>query len=87
MILKALLSTNDLSKLWLPTLGFKDGFEKNVTLQKISGLSVTFLSALSLYGHPSRQAHLLELFRPDLRTLTKELHGTGKKYYQVLRLP
>lgn len=69
---KAVLSTNDLSKLGLSTLGFKDGFEKNVKLQKISGLSVTFLSAPSLYGHFSRQAHLLQLFRPDLRTLTKE---------------
>lgn len=69
---KAVLSTNDLSKLWLSTLGFRDGFEKTVKLQKISGLSVTFLSAPSLYGHFSRQAHLLQLFHPDLRTLTKE---------------
>lgn len=38
VMLKAVLSTNDLSKLWLPTLGFNDGFEKNVKLQKISGL-------------------------------------------------
>lgn len=40
--------TNDFSNLWPPTLSFKDGFERTVKSQIISGPSVTLLSAPTL---------------------------------------
>lgn len=65
---KAVLSTNDLSKLWLSTLGFKDGFEKNRKITKdFRPVGDIFLSTLPLWTFfptgpfaptiPSRLAH------------------------------
>lgn len=91
VMLKAVLSTNDLSKLWLPTLGFKDSFgkkkKKNVKLQKISGLSVTFLSAPSLYGHPPDRPICWNYSAQTCAHSLRNNMARGKKYNQVPRLP
>lgn len=87
VMLKAMLSTNDLSKLWLPTLGFEDSFERNVKLQKISGLSVTFLSAPSLYGHPPDRPICWDDSAQTCAHSLRNNMARGKKYNQVPRLP